>query len=154
MNDVNLKAMNVLRSEFNVKVGYSDHTEGIEVPIAAVSLGAEVIEKHFTIDKKMVGPDHKASLSPLELKNMVQSIRNVEKALGNECKLVSESESKNVSIARKSVVAAKNIKKGEILSESNITVKRPGGGLSPMKWKDIIGSIAKQDYLPDEFIEL
>ncbi len=154
MKDVNLKAMYAIKSEFGVRVGYSDHTEGIEVPIAAVALGAEVIEKHFTIDKTMVGPDHKASLSPDELKQMVKAIRNIENALGSAEKYVSESELKNVSIARKSIVAAVNIKKGDLLTDKNITVKRPGGGLSPMLWNEVVGTIAKQDYLLDELIEL
>jgi len=152
--DVNLKAMLTIKNAFNVKVGYSDHTSGIEVSIAAAALGASVIEKHFTLDKNMEGPDHKASLEPLELKRMVESIRNIEKALGDGIKKPSESEIKNISIARKSIVASCNIKKGEILTEKNISVKRPGNGISPMRWEELIGTQAKRDFIEDELIEM
>lgn len=152
--DVNLKAMDALRNEFGVAVGYSDHTRGIEVPIAAVALGATVIEKHFTLDRNMPGPDHKASLEPDELKAMVSAIRNIEKALGSPLKKVSDSERKNIAIARKSIVAATNIKKGEIFTEENITVKRPGTGISPMRWEEILGTTAVRDFQEDELIEI
>jgi len=153
--DVNLKAMDALRHEFGVEAGYSDHTKGIEVPIAAVALGATVIEKHFTLDRNMPGPDHKASLEPDELKAMVSAIRNIEKAVdGDGTKHVSDSERKNIAIARKSIVAATNIKKGEILTEENITVKRPGTGISPMRWEEVLGMNAKRDFNEDELIEL
>lgn len=152
--DVNLLAMNELREKFGVRVGYSDHTKGIEVPIAAVALGAEIIEKHFTLDRNMEGPDHKASLEPDELKAMVAAIRNIERALGNGHKRVSESERKNIAVARKSIVAARDIKTGEVFSETNLTVKRPGSGISPMRWEEVIGKIAKKDFQEDELIEL
>jgi len=152
--DVNLLAMNELREKFGVRVGYSDHTKGIEVPIAAVALGAEIIEKHFTLDRNMEGPDHKASLEPDELKAMVAAIRNIERALGNGHKRVSESERKNIAVARKSIVAARDIKAGEVFSETNLTVKRPGNGISPMRWEEVIGKIAKKDFQEDELIEL
>lgn len=153
--DVNLKAMDALRNEFGVEVGYSDHTKGIEVPIAAVALGATVIEKHFTLDCNMEGPDHKASLEPDELKAMVSAIRNIEKAVGGDgTKHVSESERKNIAIARKSIVAAKDINKGEQLTEENLTVKRPGTGISPMRWEEVIGTKAKRAFSEDELIEL
>ncbi len=152
--DVNLKAMLTIGNTFDVKYGYSDHTPGIEVAIAAVALGASVIEKHFTIDKNMKGPDHKASLKPDELKAMVKSIRNISISLGNGIKKPSESEKKNINIARKSIVAKKNIKKGEILNENNLAVKRPGNGISPMRWDEIIGTIAKKDYKEDDLIKL
>lgn len=154
MKDVNLKAMNLIKEKFEVEVGYSDHTLGIEIPIAAVALGAKVIEKHFTLDKTMEGPDHKASLEPGELKRMVECIRNIELALGEEKKEASPSEVKNKEIARKSIVAKSNIKKGEIFSEDNLTVKRPGNGISPMEWDNVIGKIAHRDFLEDELIEL
>ena len=154
MYDVNLSAMNEIRNIFHTEVGYSDHTMGIEVPIAAVAMGATIIEKHFTLDRNMSGPDHKASIEPDELKDMVKSIRNIEKAIGNGKKEVSESEKKNISIARKSIVAARNIKKGEIFTEENITVKRPGTGLSPMKWEEIVGQKAIRDFNVEELIEL
>lgn len=154
MKDVNLKAMLEIKEKFGIKIGYSDHTEGIEVPIAAVALGATVIEKHFTLDKKMEGPDHKASLEPSELKAMVKSIRNIEQALGTGHKTVSESERKNIEIARKSIVAAKDIKEGEIFTEGNLTVKRPGNGISPMKWENVIGKVAKRNFQEEELIEL
>lgn len=153
--DVNLLAMDALRKEFGVEVGYSDHTRGIEVPIAAVALGAAVIEKHFTLDRSMAGPDHKASLEPDELKAMAFAIRNVEKAIaGDGAKHVSESERKNITIARKSIVAARAIKKGERLCEENLTVKRPGTGLSPMLWEKVIGTVAVRDFMEDELIEV
>jgi len=150
--DVNLLAMNTIKKELGKPVGYSDHTPGIEVSVAAAALGASVIEKHFTLDKNMEGPDHKASLEPDELAAMIKSIRNIEQALGNENKSVSESESANISIARKSIVAKRSIKKGELLSEENITVKRPGNGISPMKWYDVIGTKAVKDFYEDELI--
>lgn len=152
MNDVNLNAMLTIGKELNVKFGYSDHTLGIEVPIAAVALGAVVIEKHFTIDRSMEGPDHKASLEPNELKVMVSSIRNIEKALGSGIKVPSESEKKNITIARKSITALTPIKKGEVFTEQNITVKRPGTGISPMKWYELIGTKALNDYNSDDLI--
>lgn len=154
MKDVNLRAMNYIKNKIGVKVGYSDHTLGIEVPIAAVALGATVIEKHFTLDRTLEGPDHKASLEPSELKAMVNAIRNIEEALGVERKIVSASENKNIAIARKSIVAARDILKGEILSESNLTIKRPGNGISPMKWNEIIGKKAVKDFNEDDLIEI
>lgn len=150
--DVNLNAMLTIKKEFGVNVGYSDHTLGIEVPIAAVALGASVIEKHFTLDRNMQGPDHKASLEPGELKAMVQSIRHIEKSLGDGIKKVTQSESQNIEIARKSIVASRTIKRGELFTESNITVKRPGTGISPMLWEKIIGTAANKDYAEDEQI--
>ena len=153
--DVNLKAMDALRNEFGVEVGYSDHTKGIEVPIAAVALGATVIEKHFTLDRNMEGPDHKASLEPDELKAMVSAIRNIEKAVGGDgTKHVSESEKKNIAIARKSIVAACDIMTGEVFTEQNLTVKRPGNGISPMRWEEVLGQKAKRNFNEDELIEL
>ena len=154
MEDVNLRAMELLKEKFNVEVGYSDHTLGIEVPIAAVALGARIIEKHFTLDKNMEGPDHKASLEPEELKKMVTGIRNIEKALGKKQKEVTESEKKNKDIARKSIVAKKNIKKGEIFTEENLTVKRPGNGISPMQWDEVIGKVSIRNFEEDELIEI
>ena len=150
MKDVNLNAMLTIQKEFSVSVGYSDHTLGIEVDIAAVAMGASVIEKHFTLDKSMEGPDHKASLDPQELKAMVSAIRNTEKALGSSKKKPSPSESKNIEVVRKSIVASQGIAKGEFLTENNITVKRPGNGISPMKWDEIIGTHAKKDYRMDD----
>ena len=152
--DVNLKAMQTIRDEFGYDVGYSDHTKGIEVPIAAVAMGATVIEKHFTLDRNMEGPDHKASLEPNELAEMVKSIRNTEKAIGNGVKSPSPSERKNKAVARKSIVAKCKIHKGEKLTEDNITVKRPGTGISPMKWNEVLGKIAVRDFDEDELIEL
>ncbi len=152
--DVNLLAMNVLKERYDVKVGYSDHTVGIEIPIAAVALGATIIEKHFTLDKTMEGPDHKASLEPQELKAMVDAIRNVEICRGSGIKQPSKSEIKNMNIARKSIVASARIKKGEVFTEKNITVKRPGNGISPMKWNSVIGRVASKDFFEDELIEL
>lgn len=154
MADVNLRAMDDLRRSLGVEVGYSDHTKGIEVPIAAVALGATVIEKHFTLDKTMEGPDHKASLEPDELKAMVDAIRNIEQALGDGHKHVSPSERKNMDIARKSIVAARDIRKGEVLTEDNITTKRPGNGISPMRWDSVIGTTAIRDFGYDELIEI
>ena len=154
MDDVNLSAMETIREKMKRTVGYSDHTLGIEVPISAVALGAEVIEKHFTLDKKMDGPDHRASLNPEELKQMVQAIRNIEKAIGGGNKMASSSESANKSVARKSIVAKKHISKGEILCEENLTTKRPGSGISPMKWYDVIGTFAVRDFSEDEMIEI
>ena len=152
--EVNLRAMEAMRLRFNLPIGYSDHTQGIEVPIAAVAMGATVIEKHFTLDRTMEGPDHKASLEPNELKAMVKAIRHIEQALGNGEKNVSVSEGKNKAIARKSIIAKRAIKKGEIFSEENLTVKRPGTGVSPMRWFDVIGKNAIRDFEEDEMIEL
>ncbi len=150
--DVNLLAMETIKKAFNVDIGYSDHTIGIEIPIAAVALGAKVIEKHFTLDKNMYGPDHKASLEPHELKAMILAIRNVEKALGSGIKEPSNSEIKNIKIARKSIVAKRDIKKGETFTLENITIKRPGTGISPMRWYEILGTQAQRDYKEDEMI--
>ena len=152
--DVNLKAMITIHEELGVEVGYSDHTLGIEIPIAAVALGATVIEKHFTLDRTFPGPDHQASLEPDELKLMVLAIRNLEQALGNGVKQPSPSELKNILIARKSIIASSPIRKGERFSEENITVKRPGSGISPMRWDEIIGEYAAHDFAMDELIEL
>jgi N,N'-diacetyllegionaminate synthase len=152
MEDVNLNAMKTIQKEFGVAVGYSDHTLGIEVDIAAVAMGASIIEKHFTLDKAMAGPDHKASLEPEELKAMVKAIRNIENALGSDEKKLSPSEKINIDIVRKSIVASQSIKKGELLSEKNITTKRPGTGISPMRWDEIIGIVATKDYHTDEAI--
>lgn len=154
MCDVNLSAMNEMRQQLGLTIGYSDHTQGIEVPIAAVALGAEIIEKHFTLDRNLPGPDHKASLEPVELKAMVSAIRNIEQAVGVSHKAVSVSEVKNKAVARKSIVAARTIKKGEFFTEENLTVKRPGTGISPMRWPDVIGLIAARDFEEDELIEL
>ena len=152
MEDVNLKAMVIMGKELNVNFGYSDHTLGIEVDIAAVALGASIIEKHFTLDCNMDGPDHKASLEPDQLNKMVISIRNIEKALGNGIKKPSKSELPNIQIVRKSIITKTKIKKGEILNENNLAVKRPGGGISPMKWDEIIGTKAIKDYNEDELL--
>jgi N,N'-diacetyllegionaminate synthase len=146
--------MLTIREAFKVKVGYSDHTLGIEIPVAAVALGACVIEKHFTLDKNLPGPDHRASLEPEELKAMVRAIRNVEKALGSGIKKPSPSELKNLPIARKSIVARRAIKKGEIFTEENLTVKRPGTGISPMRWNEVLGRKAPRDFEEDEVIEI
>ena len=154
MEDVNLTAMLSIKKELDVKIGYSDHTLGIEVPIAAVAMGAKVIEKHFTLDRKMKGPDHKASLEPDELKAMVTGIRNIELALGDGIKKPSKSEQKNILIARKSIVAIQDIKKGDIFTEQNISVKRPGNGISAMKWYDVLGRNADKNYKEDELIKL
>lgn len=152
MDEVNLRAMQTIRDTFDIRVGYSDHTRGIEVPIAAAAMGAGVIEKHFTLDREMEGPDHKASLEPDELIAMVHAIRNIEKALGDGIKRPSPSELKNIPIARKSIVASRPIAKGERLSEENITIKRPGSGISPMRYDEIIGTIASKNYDEDEAI--
>lgn len=152
MCDVNLRAMQTLGQAFNLPYGYSDHTEGIEVPIAAVALGATIIEKHFTLDKTMEGPDHRASIEPQELGDMVRSIRNIESALGSFVKQTSPSEAKNKLVARKSIVAKAAIKQGDILNEFNIAVKRPGTGISPMRWDEVIGTVAKKDYSADDLI--
>jgi N,N'-diacetyllegionaminate synthase len=152
MEDVNLKAMITIKEAFKCNVGYSDHTLGIEVPVAAVAMGAKVIEKHFTLDKNMKGPDHKASLEPDELKAMVKAIRNIENALGDGIKKPSKSESKNIEIARKSIVVKRDIKKGEKFTEENLTVKRPANGISPMRWDEVIGRVADRDYKEDEVI--
>lgn len=154
MTDVNLRAMVSLRDAFGVAVGYSDHTLGIEVAIAAVALGATVIEKHFTISRELAGPDHKASLEPHELKAMVQAIRNIEIALGDGVKRLTASEARNKSISRKSIVAARPIRAGETFSESNVAAKRPGTGLSPMLWDEVLGRRAPRDFETDEQIEL
>lgn len=153
--DVNLKAMITIQNDLNVSIGYSDHTLGIEIPIAAVAIGAKVIEKHFTLDRNMIGPDHKASLEPAELKEMVKSIRNVEAALNsNGEKKVSNSEQKNINIARKSIIAAQRIEIGEVFTEENITVKRPGNGINPMLWDSVVGKTASRNFEEDELIEL
>ncbi len=154
MRDVNLKAMLEIERKFGVAVGYSDHTEGIEVPIAAVALGATVIEKHFTLDKNMNGPDHKASLEPKDLRAMVKAIRNIEQALGSGHKVISASERKNIEVARKSIVAACPIRKGDLLTDENLTVMRPGNGISPMRWEEVIGTYATRNYQEEELIEL
>ncbi len=155
MADVNLKAMNAIANEMHTAVGYSDHTEGIEVPVAAVALGAVVIEKHFTLDKTMEGPDHKASLEPDELTAMVKAIRNIEHAIsGSGIKEPAASEIKNITIGRKSIIAKKEIKQGEIFTEENLTVKRPGTGISPMKWDEVMGKAAVKDFKEDEIISL
>jgi len=152
MKDVNLRAMVSIGKELDIKFGYSDHTLGIEVDIAAVAMGANCIEKHFTLDRGFPGPDHKASLEPNQLKNMVNSIRNIELALGNGIKKPSKSEIQNIKIVRKSIVSKTKIKKGDILSEKNLAVKRPGIGISPMNWDEVVGSISTKDYDEDEFI--
>jgi N,N'-diacetyllegionaminate synthase len=154
MCDVNLRAMEQLRTLNPGMVGYSDHTVGIEVPIAAVAIGAEIIEKHFTLDKTLPGPDHRASLDPTELTAMVSSIRNIEQALGNGEKHVSDSERPNIEVARKSIIAARDIKAGELLTEENLTVKRPGNGISPMLWDSVVGTRAVRDFQADHLIEL
>jgi N,N'-diacetyllegionaminate synthase len=151
--DVNLKAMLTIKEAFKINVGYSDHTLGIEVPIAAVAMGAKVIEKHLTLDKNLPGPDHKASLEPDELKQMIQSIRNIEKALGNGIKKPSKSEFKNRPIARKSIVAKREIKQGEVFTEENLTVKRPDYGISPMRWNEVLKKKAPRNFKKDEIIE-
>jgi N,N'-diacetyllegionaminate synthase len=154
MTDINLNAMQTIQKAFNVSVGYSDHSLGIEVAIAAVALGASVIEKHFTIDKNLPGPDHKASLEPDELRSMIRGIRRIEQAMGNGIKRVMPSEISNQLIARKSIVTKVNIQKGEIFSYENLTTKRPGTGVSPLKIDEIIGTKSNRDYLADELIEL
>ncbi len=154
MRDVNLRAMEQLRSLHPGMVGYSDHTVGIEVPVAAVAMGASIIEKHFTLDKSLPGPDHRASLDPAELKAMVCAIRNIEQAIGNGEKHVSGSERPNIEIARKSIIAARDIQAGELLTEENLTVKRPGNGISPMRWDEVIGTRAIRDFKADHLIEI
>jgi len=154
MKDVNLNAMLTLKEHCSLPVGYSDHTKGIEVPIAAVAMGAEVIEKHFTLNRNMEGPDHKASLEPDELKTMVDAIRNIELAMGDGHKEPAESEKANLAVARKSIIAAKTVKKGETLTVENLTTKRPGTGISPMKWNEVIGTRAIRDFEEDELIEV
>jgi len=152
MEDVNLKAMQTIGQAFDIAYGYSDHTLGIEVDIAAVAMGASVIEKHFTLDKTMEGPDHKASLEPDELKAMVKAIRNIELALGSRVKQVSNSERPNMAVARKSLIAKIDIKQGEQFTENNLTIKRPGTGISPMRWDEMIGQTAQKNYLADDLI--
>lgn len=152
MQDVNLRAMVTIGQAFDIDYGYSDHTLGIEVPTAAVALGASVIEKHFTLDRTMDGPDHKASLEPEELCAMVKAIRNIEQALGSSVKKPSPSESKNIDIARKSIVSNTTIKKGETFTVSNLAIKRPGNGISPMRWDELLGTEATKDYQEDELI--
>lgn len=152
--DANLRAMQTLRERFGVRVGYSDHTPGIEAPIAAAALGAAIIEKHFTLDRNMEGPDHKASLEPDELRAMVKAVRHIESALGTGQKAVTPSERKNVDAARKSIIARRAIKKGETFTKENITVKRPGSGVSPMRWFDVLGTKALRDFGEDELIEV
>ena len=151
--DVNLKAMSSIKKEFKVNVGYSDHTLGVEVSFAAVSLGAQIIEKHITLDKNLFGPDHKASLEPQEFRNLVEGIRNISIALGKEEKKITNSELKNLKIVRKSIVAKKDIKKGELYTKENLTTKRPGSGICPMKWDEIIGKVSNKDYTSDDLIE-
>jgi N,N'-diacetyllegionaminate synthase len=154
MADVNLKAMLTMREAFGVAVGYSDHTQGIEVPIAAVAMGAAVIEKHFTLDRSMQGPDHEASLEPGELRAMVAAIRNIERAMGDGLKRPSPSETGNRTVVRRSIVAARAIQAGEVFDETNLAVKRPGTGLSPMRWNEVVGRHAARDFAADELIEL
>lgn len=154
MKDVNLLAMVEMRNYFNLPTGYSDHTVGIEVPVAATALNARVIEKHFTLDRSLPGPDHAASLEPHELTDMVKAIRNVKQCLGSATKKITDSERQNLIAARRSIVAAKNIRKGEQFTESNITTKRPGGNLSPMMWDNVIGKTAARDFSPDEPIAI
>lgn len=154
LKDANVKAMLDIQKNFGTKVGYSDHTLGLEAPLAAVALGATVVEKHFTLDKNMEGPDHAASMSPEELTALVKAIRNTELALGDGVKKVTESEAKNKDVARKSIVAKVPIKAGEVFTTDNITVKRPGNGISPMRWYEVLGQSAKRDFSLDELIEL
>lgn len=154
IGEVNLRAMQTIKAAFGVKVGYSDHTQGIEVPIAAVAMGACAIEKHFTLDRTMEGPDHKASLEPDELKAMVQAIRHIEQALGDGVKRPSESEQKNISVARKSILASRPIEIGETFSDNNLIVKRPGNGISPMRWDEVVGHKATRNFSADELIAL
>ena len=153
-NDVNLTAMNTMQKEFSMPVGYSDHTMGIEISIAAVAMGATIIEKHFTLDRNMNGPDHQASLEPDKLREMVKAIRHVEEAMGDGIKQPAQSEIKNIHVARKSIVAKNSIAKGDILTEENLTVKRPGSGISPMKWFEVLGSKALRNFEEDELIEI
>lgn len=153
MTEVNLRAMQSIHSAFGVDVGYSDHTQGIEVAIAAVAMGATVIEKHFTMDRKLPGPDHKASLEPVELSAMVAAIRNIEAALGDGIKRLTPSESRNRPVVRKSLVASSEVKAGEIFTTNNLTIKRPGTGISPMRWDEFLGKKALRDFAPDELID-
>jgi N,N'-diacetyllegionaminate synthase len=154
MQEVNIRAMQTIQSAFNVSVGYSDHTLGIEIPIAAVALGATIIEKHFTIDRNLPGPDHKASLEPSELISMVDAIRNVEMALGDGIKRLMPSEIANINVIRQSIVARNEIKAGQVISNEDLATKRPGNGVSPMRWEEVVGNLAKRGFLPDELIEL
>jgi N,N'-diacetyllegionaminate synthase len=154
VGEVNLRAMQTIADAFGVRIGYSDHTAGIEVSIAAVAMGASVIEKHFTLDRNLPGPDHQASLEPHELKALIAAVRNVELALGDGVKRLTASEAKNRPIARKSIVARRAIAAGEVLSDQNLTTKRPGTGISPMRWDDFVGSKAIRDFSADEFIEI
>ncbi|MEI7681442.1 MAG: N-acetylneuraminate synthase [Betaproteobacteria bacterium] len=154
MVEVNLRAMQTIRDRFGVAVGFSDHTEGIEIALAAVALGACVIEKHFTLDRNLPGPDHRASTEPAEFRRMVSAIRNIEVALGNSKKEPGISEQRNIPIARKSLAAARPISRGEIFSAANLTAKRPGNGISPMRWDEVIGQAAQRDFAADELIEL
>ena len=154
MRDVNLRAMWTIRDTYKVDVGYSDHTRGIEVPIAAVAMGASVIEKHLTLDSTMPGPDHAASCEPEEFVSMVQAIRNIESALGDGVKRPSQSEKENITVVRRSIIAARNISKGEVFDEENIVAKRPGNGISPMLWDQVLGQAAIRDFAADELIEL
>ena len=152
MPEVNLRAIQSIHAAFGVAVGYSDHTQGIEVAIAAVAMGATVIEKHFTLDRNLPGPDHQASLEPAELKAMVTAIRNIEIALGDGIKRLTPGEARNKSVARKSLVASRVIIAGEVFTAENLTAKRPGTGISPMRWDEFIGQIAQKDYQEDELI--
>jgi N,N'-diacetyllegionaminate synthase len=154
MNEVNLKAMQSIAKAFGVRVGFSDHTEGTEVALAAVALGASVIEKHFTLDRKLPGPDHRASIEPIDLARLVSSIRNVELAMGDGIKRAGRSEARNLPIVRKSIVAAMPIRQGEAFTFSNLIAKRPGSGISPMRWDEVVGKIACRDFATDELIEL
>ncbi len=151
--DANINAMLTIRDESKVKIGYSDHTTGIEAPIAAVALGAKIIEKHFTLSRDLEGPDHQASLEPYELKQMIGCIRNIEKAMGDGKKFPTDSEKNNIDIARKSIVAKTKINKGEIFTDKNLTTKRPGNGISPMRWDDIIGKVSKKNFNEDDLID-
>lgn len=154
IENVNLRAMNTLKEKFHCDVGYSDHTEGIDVAVAAVVMGARIIEKHFTLDRNMEGPDHKASLEPSELNKMINAIHRIELAMGDGKKETSEAEKGNKAVARKSIVAKRDIQKGEIFSNKNITTKRPGSGINPMRWEEVLGTRAKRDFMEDELIEL
>ena len=151
--DINLKAMNTIKNKFNINIGYSDHTLGVEVSFAAVSLGAKIIEKHITLNRNLSGPDHKASLEPKEFKNLVKGIRNISLALGKSEKKITNSEIKNLTIVRKSIVAKRDIKKGELYTEDNLTTKRPAIGICPMRWDEMIGKVSKKDYKVDDLIE-
>jgi N,N'-diacetyllegionaminate synthase len=153
-DEVNLNAISTLKNEFGLTVGYSDHTKGIEISLAAAAMGANIIEKHFTMDRTMKGPDHISSLEPGELSKMVASIRNIEMAMGDGFKRPAASEIKNIAVARKSIVASKKILRGELFTTDNLTVKRPGNGLSPMLWEKVLGKKAIRDFLEDELIEI